>query len=152
MSTLDSAPSWFCLLGIISIQDFFFNWDLVHFALCLVGSLTIWTPSTWGFGHVTFCPHRIVSTIGSVNSGICSCWVLSSWKSVQLGVWLLGIRVLGSLAAWHSAHVGMCPLLVLSTLNFAHVWSSLLVILSNWVFVYLDFFPLGVWPHAIMLT
>ena len=64
------------------------NWDPVHFALGPLGSLSTWHLSIWGSGHMTICPSRIVSTIGSVNSSFCSRLVLFSWKSVQLGVCL----------------------------------------------------------------
>ena len=64
---------------------------------------------------MTFSTRRIVSTIGSVNSGFYSHLVLSTWDSVKLGVSLLGI-------------------------------------LFNWVFVYLDFVYIGVWPHEILYT
>ena len=73
---------------------------------------------------MTFCPHRLVSTSGSVNSsfvhfwscllgglstwdfvyfdsvhsGFCPRVVLSNWDSVYLGVCLFLIRLLGSLA------------------------------------------------------
>ena len=36
-----------------------------------------------------FCPHRIVSIIGSVNSGLCSILVQSTLESVSLGLCLL---------------------------------------------------------------
>ena len=118
--------------------------------------------------HMTFCPRRIVFTIGSVNSGFCPRWVLSSWKSVQPGAWLLGIRLLGSLAAWHSAHVGLCPLMVLSTPDSAYIWFCQLGImfmkvffylrsctlgnLSNWVLDYLDSVQLIVCPSDSQST
>ena len=80
------------------------------------------------------CLPRIVSTIGSVNSWVCLNLVLSTrdyvheglflfeimytWQSVQLGVCLLGFFPLWSLATWHSLHLDLCPLLVLSTSGF----------------------------------
>ena len=190
--TLDSAPSWFCLLVIMSKQDFF-NWDPVYFALCPLGSLstlTLYTlesghmtfsprrvvstigsvnsgfcsrlvlstwnsgptgclstliQSTWESGHMTFCPLRIVSTKGFVNSGYCLGLLLSTWASVHLGVYLLGfcplaglfkIGPLGSLATWHSSHVGLFPLLFLSTLDCAQFWFCLLGSPFNWDFIY----------------
>ena len=90
-----------------------------------------------------FCPSGIVSIICSVNSAFCSRLALSTWDSVQLGVCLLGFSPLASLATWHSAHVGLLPLLVLSTLLSAHVWFCLLGSLSNWVLVYLNSVHLG---------
>ena len=92
---------------------------------------------------MTFCPHRIVSTLGFVNSGFCPRVFLSTWESVHLGVCLLGICPLESRSTRNSFHVGLCPLLVLSTLDFANCWFSLLGSLSNWMFVYLDSVHLG---------
>ena len=92
---------------------------------------------------MTFCPSGIVSIICSVNSAFCSCLALSTWDYVQLGVCLLGFCPLASLASWHSVHIGLFPLLVLSTLLSAHVWFCLLGSLSNWVFFYLNSFHSG---------
>ena len=102
------------------------TWDYFHTGLFLVGILStlhsvhLVLNRFWNclLGSLATC--RIVSTIGSVNSGFCSLLVLSTWKFVYLGVSLLEIRPLGSLATWHSAHVGFCPLLVLATLDSAH--------------------------------
>ena len=82
LSTLDFAHVWFCLLGILS------TWVFVYLKFCLLGSL----------GYMTFCPGRIVSTIGSVNSRFCLHVVLSTLESVHLRVCLLGICCLWSLA------------------------------------------------------
>ena len=101
---------------------------------------------------MTFCLRRIVSTVGSVNSGFCSRVVLSTLESVHLGVRLLKISQLGSLSTRHSANVGLCPLLVLSTLDCANCWFRLLGSLSIWVFVYFDSVQLGVWRHEILPT
>ena len=90
-----------------------------------------------------FCPRKNVSTIGSVNSGFCLRVVLCSWESVHLGACLLGIGPLGILATRNFFHVGLCPILVLSTLDFANCLFSLLGSLSNWMFVYLDSVYLG---------
>ena len=94
-------------------------------------------------GHMTFCPRRIVSTIDSFNYGFCPRVVLSTWKSVYLGGCLLEICLLGSLATWRSAHVGLFPLLVLWTLLSAHVWFCLLGRQTNWVAFYLNSIYLG---------
>ena len=110
--------SWFYLIGNMPIQDFS-NWDPVHFALCSVGSLSTSTRSILESGYMKFCPCRIVPTIDFVNSGFCSRFVLSTWESVHLGIYLPGFSPLGSLATWHVAHVGLCPLLVRSTLDSA---------------------------------
>ena len=93
-----------------------------------------------------------MSTVGSVNSGFCSHVVRSNLKSVHLGVRLLEISQLRSLSTRHSAHVGLCPLLVLSILDCANCWFRLLGSLSIWVFVYLDSVQLGVWRHDILPT
>ena len=74
------------------------NWDLVHFALRPVGSLSTLTLSILESGYMRFCPCRIVPTIDFVNSGFFSHMVLSTWKSVHLGIYLLGFSPLGSLA------------------------------------------------------
>ena len=140
--TLDSALSWFYLLGNMSIQDFS-NWDPVYFPLCPVGSLSTLTLSILESGYMTFCPCRSVPTIDSVNSGFCSRLVLSTWESVHLGIYLLRFSPLGSLATWHVAHVGLCPLLLLSPLDSAHVWFCFLGSLSNSVFVYFNSVHLG---------
>ena len=116
---------------------------------------------------MTFSPSRIVSTISSVNSwfwsnlvlstsdyaheGLFLFEIMSTWQSVQLGVCLLGFCPLASLATWHSAHVILFLLLVLSTLLYAHVWFCLLGSLSNWVFVYLNsvhLWSLATWHSA----
>ena len=100
---------------------------------------------------MTFCPCRIVSTIGSVNSGLCSRLVLSSSKSVQLGVCLLEFYL-----TWESGYMTFCPRrivstissmnsgfylrLVLSTLDYVHKGLFLFEIMSTWHSVHL-----GVW-------
>ena len=88
----------------------------VFLEICPTGCLSSLILSTLGSGHIKFSPNKIVSTIGSVNSGLCSLEVLSTWDSLQLGVCLLGFCLLASLATWHFAHVGLFPLLALSTL------------------------------------
>ena len=47
---------------------------------------------------MAFYKRRILSTVGSVNSGFCSRVVLSNWDYFHLGVCLLGSFVLASLA------------------------------------------------------
>ena len=71
--------------------------------------LSSWILSTLESGHMTVSPSRIVSTIGSVKSGLCSLLVLSTWESVHLGGCLHGISSLGSLATWQSVHKVLCP-------------------------------------------
>ena len=120
VSTIFCVHSEFSSLLVLS------TWDYFHTGLFLIGILSTLHSvhfvlnQFWNclLGSLATC--RIVSTIGSVNSGFCSLLVLSTWKFVYLGVSLLEIRPLGSLATWHSAHVGFCPLLVLATLDSAH--------------------------------
>ena len=75
---------------------------------------------------------------------------MSTWHSVHLGVWLLGFCLFGSLATRHSAHVGLCILLILSTLGSAHLWFFLLGSQSIWVVVFLEIVYLGVLLHDIL--
>ena len=134
LSTLDSAHVLFCLIGII------FTLVIVYLAaLCL----QVW-------------PHDILLRWVCVHCWFCQLWILltcgSVYFKVNLGVRLLEISQLGSLSTRHSAHVGLCPLLVLSTLDCANCWFRLLGSLSIWVFVYLDSVQLGVWRHDILPT
>ena len=117
---------------------------------------------------MTFCPCRIMSIIGSLNSRFCSRLAYSTLDSIYLGVFLLGVCPLESSATWHSAHVGVCPLMVLSTLDSAQIWfcllwilfmneyfylrSCTLGILFTWVFDYLDSVHLGVYPYDSQST
>ena len=93
--------------------------------------------------HMTNFYLRSVPTGGSVQSGFCSLFFLSTWGSVHLGVCLLGIFPPRSPATWHSGDVILCPLFDLSTLDSAHVLFCLLGSLSNWVFVYVSYVYLG---------
>ena len=102
------------------------------------GWMSTWNLSTWKSGIMSFFPRSIVSSFGSVKSGLCSLLVLSTSESVHLGFFLLGFCPLWSLATWHSAHVGLFPLLALSTLDSADVWFCLLRSRSTWVNVYLE--------------
>ena len=101
---------------------------------------------------MTFSPRRIVSTLGSVQTGFRSLFVPSIWESVLLGVCLLWVCPLGSLASWHSAFVGFCPLLVLSTLDCAHFLFRLLGSLSTCDFIFFDSLLSKVCPHDEILT
>ena len=124
VSTIFCVHSEFSSLLVLS------TWDYFHTGLFLIGILSTLHSvhfvlnRFWNclLGSLATC--RIVSTIGSVNSGFCSLLVLSTWKFFYLGVSLLENRPLRSLATWHSAHVGFCPLLVLATLDPAHFWLS----------------------------
>ena len=118
---------WFCeLCNSLMIVSVFFRVSLTR-------CLSTWILFTLELSHMTFCPRRIVSTIGSVHSGFCSRLILSSWKSVQLGVFLLGF-----FSSWES-------------LDSAHVLFCLIGIIFTLVFVYLAAFCLQVWPHDILL-
>ena len=108
---LDCIHYWFCQLWVLP------KWGSVYLGIIPAGCLSTWSPSTLESGHMTCCPCRIVSAIGSVNSGFCSRLVLSTCDSVQLGVCLLGFFPLGSLATCNYAHLELYPLLVLSTLD-----------------------------------
>ena len=98
-----------------------------------------------------FFPRRIVSFIDSVNSGLWSLLVLSTWESVHLGGCLLVISSLGSLATWHSSHVRLFPLLFLSTLDCAKFWFFLLRSPSTWDFIYFDSVHSQESPHDELL-
>ena len=105
-------------LGVL-IHDILPKWDCVHYWICQLrilltfgsvylgfsptGSLPTWILSTSESGHMTFCPRRIASSIGSDNSAFCSWLVLSSWKFVQLGVCLLEFC-----PSWESGHMTFC--------------------------------------------
>ena len=112
---------WYGLSNLVGL-----TFSSLRLWICPTRCLSSWIWSTLESGHMTFCPRRIVSTIGSVNSAFRSYLVLSSWKFVQLGVCLLEFCLLASLATRHSAHVGLCLLLILSTMGSAHVWLCLL--------------------------
>ena len=81
---------------------------------------------------MTFWSHRIVSTIDSVNSGFCSRLISSSWKSVQLGVFLLGFC-----PSWESRHMTFCPRKIVSNIGSVHSGFCPRVVLSNWDYVHL---------------
>ena len=140
----------------------------VHLGVSSSGGLSTWILSTWESGHITICPRRIVSTMGSINSGyysrlVLSTWdyvhkghflfeIMPTWHSVHLRVWLLGSCPLVSLATRHSARLGLLSLLVLSALDSAHAWFCLLGGQSTWVNVYLESVHLEVWPQDILPT
>ena len=95
---------------------------------------------------------KIVSTAGSVQTGFYSLLDRSTWETVQLGVCLLWFCPLGSLTSWHSAHVGLCPLLFLSTLDCAHFLFRLLGSRPTWDFIFFDSVHSKVCPHDELLT
>ena len=146
LSTLDSAHNWFCLLGIMFMKEFF------YLRSCTLGILFTWMFDYLDSVHLGVCPHDSQSTkfsarnkVFQISSG--SPIVLSLFESVQLGVYLPGFCTLWSLSTWHSLQVGLCPLLVLSTLDGAHYLFCLLGSQSTWVVVYLESVYLGVLPH-----
>ena len=61
---------------------------------------------------MTICLRRILYTIGSVNSGFCSCLGLSTWDCVHKELFLLEI-----MSIWHSVHLRVC------LLGFCLLWS-----------------------------
>ena len=149
LSTLDSAHIWDCLLGIMFIKDFF------YLRSCKLGMLFTWVFDYLDSVDLGVCPYDSQSTYVVARNKVFRIWsgspfLLSICESVQLGVCLNGFCPLESLAAWHSLHVVLYPLLVLSTPDSTHVLFRLLGILSNWVFVYLDSVHFGVWPHEIL--
>ena len=48
------------------------------------GCLTTMKPSTWESGYITFFPRKTLFSIGSVNSGLHSLLVQSTWEFVHL--------------------------------------------------------------------
>ena len=80
-----------------------------------------------------------MSTASSVQSGLCSLLVLSTRESFLLGVCLLGICPLGSLATYYSAHIAWYQLSVRSIVDSADVQSCLLLSLAT-----LKFCPLRI--------
>ena len=151
LPTLDSAQIWFCLLGIMFMKKYF------YLRSCTLGILFTWVFDYLDSVHLGVCPHDSQSTkfsacdkVFQISSG--SPLVLSLFESVQLGVYLPGFCTLWSLATWQSFQVGLCPLLVPSTLDGAHFWYCLLGSQSTWVVVYLESVHLGVWPHDILAT
>ena len=151
LPTLDSAQIWFCLLGIMFMKEYF------YLRSCTLGILFTCVFDYLDSVHLGVCPHDSQSTklsawdtVFQISSG--SPLVLSLFESVQLGVYRPGFCTLWSLATWHSFQVGLCPLLVLSTLDCAHFWFCLLGSQSIWVVVYLESVHLGVWPHDILAT
>ena len=122
--TKDWVHSWFCL-----------NWILltfrsVYLAVCPGGCLPTLILSAWESGLVTFCPRRIVFTIGSVNSGFYSIFVPSSWEYFQLDVCLLQYCPLGNMCTCYSVNWGLFQGLVVFTLDSAPSWFCLLGIMS----------------------
>ena len=127
------------------IRDFF------YLRSCPLGILFIWV-----FGYLDSVllgvwpkdirPSRIVLNIGSVNSGFCSRFVLSTWI---LSTWEFGHMTF--------SYVGLCPLNVLSTLDSAYVcfgpfeslftWAFSTWILSTWESGHMTFCP-----HRIVST
>ena len=105
-------PKWdgvnylFCQLCIL------LTFGSVYLGFCPTGCLPTWILSTSESGHMTFCPCRIVSTIGSVNSAFRSCLVLTSLESVQLEGCLLEFCLL-----WESGHMTFSPNRIVSTIG-----------------------------------
>ena len=134
LSTLDCAHFWFCLLGSPS------TWDFIFFDTVLSEDR----------------PHDVLLPKDCVHSWFCPICILLTFGSVVLKVWPSGCLVqlnsvyLRSLATWNSAYIGLCPLLILSTLGSAQECFFLLGSQSTWVFVYLDFVHLENCAHDIL--
>ena len=134
VSTIDSVNSAFRSCLVLS------SWKFVQLGACLLEFYLFWES-----GHVPFCPCRVVSISGSLNSRFCSRLAYySTWDSIYLGVCLLGVCPLESIATWHSAHVGVCPLMVLPTLDSAQIWFCLLGIMFMKEYFYLRSCTLGI--------
>ena len=107
LSTWESVFLDFCLLGMFplgslatrhSSQIGLFPLILSSWKSVQLGVFLLRFCSSLESGHMTFYPRRIVSTIGSVYSGLSPRSVLFQWDYVHLGGCLLGSCPLGSLA------------------------------------------------------
>ena len=107
---------------------------------------------------MTFCPCRIVSAIGSVNSAFCSNLVPSFWKSVQLVVCLLEFC-----PYWESGNMTFCPSRIVFTMDTINSGFCSRLALSSWESVQLEGCLLEfclswesghmtVWPRRIVST
>ena len=74
---------------------------------------------------MTFCPRRIVSTIGSVRSGFCLRVVLSTWG---LSLWVKSIWIPST---WESGHMKFCPPRIVSTFAFVNSGFCQRLVLSS---------------------
>ena len=143
--TKNYVHSWFCPICILLI------FGSIYLGVCPPGCLSTWNLSTRQSGYMTFSSRRIVFTYGSVNTGLSLGVVLFTWDYVHLGLCLLGSCPLGSLAKLHSAHVRLCSLLFLSTLDSANFGSLYLGVcppgflftwnLATWESGHMTFFP-----------
>ena len=120
------------------------TWHSVYLDACLLEFCPLGIWSLWQSVHIGRHPRKGLSNL--VWFTFCSIYLWGG-PTGCLSTWFF---LLWSLARWHPPHAGLCPLLVSSTLDFAHVWFCLLGILSNLVFVYLDSVHLGVLPHDIL--
>ena len=142
LATWHSLQAGLCPLLVLS------NLDCAHFWFCLLGCQSTWVVVYMESVHSGVWLHDSESTKFSAHDKVFqislgSPLALSFCESVQLGVCLPGFCPLWSQTTWHSLQIGLCPLSVLSTLDFAHVWFCLLRRLCNWVFVYLNSIYLG---------
>ena len=120
----ECAHRWFCPIWIL------LTYASVYLGVGPPGCLSTWKLYSLVSGQMTFCLHRMVSTIGSVNFGFCSLLVLSTFGSGHLGVCLLGFCTLGNLCTCYFVNWGLCQELVVFTLDSAPSWFCLLVTLS----------------------
>ena len=136
---------WFCQLWVRH------TCGSVNLGVNPPGWLSTWNRSTLESINMTVSPHRSLPAIRSFQSGLVHL-LFRLFVLVQLSVCLVGFCLLWSLATWHSFHVGLFPLLVLSTLECSHFWFCLHGSPSIWVYVYFQSVHMGVWPHDILPT
>ena len=115
---LDVCLLWFCPFGSLSI------WHSVHIGLRPQEGLSNLVWLTCYYLYLWVGPLLVLSTLDSAHV-----WFSLLGILFDLGVCLLGICPLESLATWHFAHFCVCPLLFLSTLDSAHIWDCLLGIM-----------------------
>ena len=140
VSTASSFQSRLCSLFLFRLFESLSTWESGNMTFCHIvstigsvkyGLYSLLVLSTWESVHLVF-------TASSVQSGLCSLLVLSTRESVHVGVCLLGICPLGSLATYYSAHIALYQLSVRSIVDSADVQSCLLGSQSNRVSVYLQ--------------
>ena len=105
------------------------------------------SPSIKDCVNYWLCPLWILLSLGSIYLGICPCrtlliGILSTLHFVRLVLCRLWLGLFWSLATWNSAHVGLYPLFILSTLDFAHVLFSPLGSQATWHVAHVGLCPL----------
>ena len=143
----DILPKWDCVNYLFCQLCILLMFGSVYLGFCPTGCLPTWILSTSESGIMTFCPRRIVSTIGSVNSAFRSCLVLSSWKFIQLGVFLLEFC-----PSWESGHMTYCPSRIVSTIGSLNSRFCSRLAYSTWDSIYLGGCLLGICPLESLAT